>query len=231
MKRRAESEIMNVPAEVDAYAAADFAAVNQAFIDQLIERCSPAIPRPGRLRAIDIGTGPGDMPVRLLTTLRARRDPWGKDVRIVGLDASAPMLEHARKLSAKAGLIEQIEWVRADAKATGLPTGRFDVLFSNSILHHITDVLPFWREVKRLAAPGAKVFLRDLARPADEPAARRIVEIYAGTEPQLVQDEYFRSLLSAYAVDEVRAQLSQAGLDGLTVAMVTDRHLDVWGRL
>ena len=44
-------------------------------------------------------------------------------------------------------------------------------------------------------------------------------------------DEYYRSLLSSYTPEEVRAQLTRAGLVALNVERVTDRHFDVWGRL
>ena len=73
--------------------------------------------------------------------------------------------------------------------------------------------------------------LCDLARPASPEAARVIVERYAADESELPREEYYRSLLNAYTPEEVRSQLDRAGLDGLDVAIVTDRHLDAWGRL
>ena len=38
-------------------------------------------------------------------------------------------------------------------------------------------------------------------------------------------------LLAAYTPEEVREQLDQADLGVLDVAMVSDRHLDIFGRL
>jgi trans-aconitate 2-methyltransferase len=105
------------------------------------------------------------------------------------------------------------------------------VVFSNSILHHINETDRFWAEVKRLARPRATVFLRDLARPATPEAARGIVRRYAGAESALLQQEFYRSLLSAYTAGEVQAQLGRTGLGHLDVAMATDRHWDVFGRL
>jgi hypothetical protein len=105
------------------------------------------------------------------------------------------------------------------------------VVFSNSILHHVTETGAFWAELKRLAAPAAAVLLRDLARPASREEARRIVRQYAGGESALLQEEFYRSLLSAYTADEVRAQLARAGIAALEVETASDRHLDVIGRL
>jgi ubiquinone/menaquinone biosynthesis C-methylase UbiE len=210
---------MDDPAEAQAYGRADFAAVNAAFVDRLLELAGPA----EALTAVDLGTGPGDIPLRL-----ARRRPgW----TITAVDAAEAMIEIARAAAAREGGAERVQFVVADAKATGLAGGAFDVVFSNSILHHITDTAALWAEVRRLGRPGALVFFRDLARPASEPAARAIVDTYAGAESAVLQEEYYRSLLSAYEPPEVRRQLADAGLRGLHVAMVSDRHLDVWGRL
>ena len=88
-----------------------------------------------------------------------------------------------------------------------------------------------WSEIRRVARPGGFIFVRDLARPVDAQAARAIVDRYAGSESALLQAAFYRSLLSAYTPEEVREQVVFAKLAGLRVAMVTDRHLDVWGRL
>lgn len=219
MPRRGEPEAMDDDAEAAAYAEADFAAVNQAFVERLLEVAAPA----DSARAIDLGTGPADIPIRL-----ARARPgW----RITAVDTSQAMLDLAAREIERAGLGAAIDLVLADAKATGLPGGAFDVVFSNSILHHVTDTGAFWAELKRLAAPAAAAFLRDLARPASVAEARRIVRQYAAGESALLQEEFHRSLLSAYTVDEVRAQLVRAGIATLEVEMASDRHLDVFGRL
>ena len=219
MPRQPEPESMDVGEEADAYAAADFAQVNQAVVDRLLEVVGPR----DRACVVDLGTGPADIPIRLMRC----RPGW----HVVAVDASEPMLDHARRMVEQAGLGHAIQLVLADAKATGLADRSFDIVLSNSILHHITDVDRFWAEVKRLARSGAPVLLRDLARPHDAAAARRIVDRYAADETPLLREEYCRSLLSSYTVDEVRAQLDRGGLPCLDVAMVTDRHLDVFGRM
>lgn len=217
--RMPEPEVMDLVDEAQAYADADFTEVNQAFVDRLVEVVGD---RPGR-RVVDLGTGPGEIP---LLAARARSD-W----HITAVDFSQPMLDLAARAAREASLADRVMFVCGDAKATGLPGGAFDVVFSNSILHHITETDRLWAEVCRLAAPGATVFFRDLARPDSEARARRIVQTYAAEESDLLQEEFFRSLLSAYTVEEVRDQLSRAGLAGLTVSMVTDRHLDVSGQV
>jgi len=210
---------MNLNDEVDAYAAADFAAVNQAFVDRLLQLAGTE----PSLKLIDFGTGPADIPIRISLA----RPAW----HITAVDASAPMLQVARESIRKARFTQKIDLVLADAKKSKMPAAAFDCVISNSILHHVSDTSQFWTEIKRVAKPGAWILLRDLARPDSESRARDIVAQNAATETALLQEEFFRSLLAAYTPDEIRAQLNAAGLPTLQVAMASDRHVDVFGRL
>ncbi len=219
MQRTPEPEYMDLATEAEAYALADFSEVNDRFVERLLALAG------GResARAVDLGTGPGDIPIRLVRA----RPGW----TVVGVDGAPAMLDHARQAAREAGLQDKIEYVLADAKATSLDDGGFDVVFSNSIIHHINETRPLWSEVERLGKPGAVVLLRDLARPESESGAREIVEQYASGESALLQEEFYRSLLAAYTPEEIRAQLDDAGLSMLRVEMVSDRHLDVFGCL
>ena len=210
---------MDILAEAKAYAETDFSDVNQRSVERLVELAGPR----EKAEALDLGTGPGDIPVRLI-----RLHPqW----RVTAVDASGPMLDFARRLVQRVGMVASIKLIQADAKRTGLPAHSFDVIFSNSLLHHLNDPVSLWAEIRRLARPNAVILLRDLARPASPEAAREIVNKYTADASVLLQEEYYRSLLASYTPDEVRAQLQQAGLSSLQVAMVSDRHLDVFGHL
>ena len=219
MDRKAEAELMNLPAEVDAYVQGDFAAVNQAFAERLVELAGPR----ESAKCIDLGTGPADIPLRVARL----RPQW----TIAAVDASAPMLEAAARAVRAAKLEHAVDLVLADAKDTKLPAASYDIVFSNSILHHVSSPGSFWKEVRRLAKPNALIFIRDLARPESDSAARAIVKKHAGAESALLQQEFYNSLLSAYTVAEVEAQLKDAGFSfgALTVKMCSDRHLDVFG--
>jgi len=217
MERSPEPELMDLADEVRAYAQADFAAVNQRFVERLCELTG------GRLNAaaVDLGCGPGDIAIRA-----AKAQPmW----HITAIDASKPMLDWAANAAQSAGVADRIVWTIGDAKSLPLATGGFDVIFSNSLLHHITDAEAMWREVKRIAKPGAQIFFRDLYRPASQVVARRIVATHAATATKLLQEEFYRSLLSAYSAVEIRSQLAQADLYGFSVNEINDRHIDIIG--
>jgi ubiquinone/menaquinone biosynthesis C-methylase UbiE len=219
MPRQPEPESMDLTEEARAYAEADFAEVNQAFVDRLMELAGPL----QAARAVDLGTGPADIPIRVVRA----RPGW----HVTAVDASPAMIEIARKAVRQAGLEGAIDLALADAKRMALPNASYDVVFSNSILHHITDTDTFWSEVRRIGRSRAVVFLRDLFRPQTPRAARAIVAEHAGQESALLQEEFYRSLLSAYTADEIREQLASAGLQPLRVETVTDRHVDIHGRL
>jgi ubiquinone/menaquinone biosynthesis C-methylase UbiE len=172
--------------------------------------------------AMDLGCGPGDIARRVALA----RPGW----RIVAADASRPMLDWAARSFDQAGVGDRVTCRLVDAKHVDLPDDSFDILFSNSLLHHLTGAVSMWREVGRLTRPGGLIFFRDLYRPADAAAARAIVEQHAGGQSELLKDEFYRSLLSAYTPDEIRHQLAAASLPELTVQTVTDRHIDIAGR-
>ena len=219
MQRKLEPELMDLPAEALAYAAADFSQVNQAFVERLLDLSRRTQP----IRALDLGTGPADIPIQIA----AARPTW----RITAVDGSPAMIALARRAIDAAGAGDSITLCLADAKHTNLPPRSFDVVFSNSLLHHLPDPAGFWQEIARLAAPGALIFVRDLMRPASEVAARGVVELYASGESALLQEEFYRSLLAAFRPDEVRLQVNAAGLYALQVHPITDRHLDISGNL
>jgi ubiquinone/menaquinone biosynthesis C-methylase UbiE len=219
MHRQPEPELMDQHAEALAYAAADFSSVNAAFVDRLFDLTWGMSDAPAR--CVDLGTGPADISIRVATA----RPMWHVDA----VDAAETMINLARVAVVRA-VVRNVRLHLADAKATGLAPG-YDAIFSNSLLHHLPDPQPMWTEIRRLARPGTIVFIRDLLRPQTYDLAEEMVEQYAGRESATLQQEYFRSLLSAFTPGEIRQQLESAGLGELEIRQSTDRHIDVSGVL
>jgi len=209
------------PAQAQAYAEADFSASNRLFVD-LFQRLHPT---PFAGHALDLGCGPGDIPIRL-----ARACPAA---RIDAVDGADAMLVLARAAAATdADLARRIRWVCARIPSpAAAPAGRYDAVLSNSLLHHLADPLDLWSAVRESARPGAAVLVMDLARPADAATVERLLALHAAGAPGLLVQDFRASLHAAYRVEEVSEQLAAVGLDGLEVTMVSDRHLAVSGRL
>lgn len=211
---------MDDPAQASAYARADFADVNRVFVERFLARFPDV--QDGTI--LDLGCGPCDIPVRL-----ARAVPG---CRVVAVDASGPMLDQARSVVKSNDLAGRIDLVRARVPSLCVRPGKtFDALVSNSLLHHLPDPEDFWESVKRVVRPGGPVLVMDLARPESEERAREIVRSAAAGEEAILKRDFFRSLLAAFTPGEVAAQLERAGLGHLEVAMVSDRHWAVAGRI
>jgi hypothetical protein len=105
-----------------------------------------------------------------------------------------------------------------------LPSKHYDVIISNSLLHHLTDPQALWTTILQHSKVGTQVFIVDLYRPATREMARQIVETYSGEEPEVLKTDFFNSLPA-----EVEAQLADAGLSHFTVQTISDRHLAVLG--
>jgi len=219
LTRTPEPELMDSPAQVAAYAGADFADSNQQFVDHLSRRF---VPRPERGRLIDLGCGPGDICIRL-----ARAMPqW----RIEGADAGANMLVNAGRAVANAGLADRVALRLARLPDPALERAAFDCVVSNSLLHHLPDPAILWSAIRDLAAPGAWIQVMDLCRPDSASQAAELVELHAADEPEVLRIDFSNSLHAAWRVGEVRAQLARAGLD-LVCRQVSDRHWLVDGRM
>jgi ubiquinone/menaquinone biosynthesis C-methylase UbiE len=219
MERVPEPELMEGEAQADAYARADFDHPNTLFCD-VVTRLSSGL---REARAVDLGCGPADIPVRL-----AQRHP---DWRIDAVDGSAAMLAHADRAIDGAGLRARIRLHRARLPGVALPDHGFDLVISNSLLHHLHQPVALWREIARLGRPGATVAVMDLVRPADAETARAIVARHAAGEPDVLREDFYRSLLAAFTQEEVRAQLDAAGLGSLAIDAISDRHMLVAGTL
>ena len=59
--------------------------------------------------------------------------------------------------------------------------------------------------------------------------ADALTQLHAKNEPAILQQDLNNSLHAADTTEEVEAQLHEAGLEGLKVEVVSDRHLIIFG--
>lgn len=211
---------MDAAEQAAAYAQADFSVSHQFLVDQ-IRMHLPGLPATARV--LDLGCGPADVTVRF-----ARAFPgW----QIDGVDGAPAMLELGRAHVAAAGLAARVCLHQVVVPSDPLPGGAYQVILSNSLLHHLHRPQVMWQAVRAAVAPGAAVYVTDLRRPADEGSLRQLVDTYSTPEPAVLRRDFEASLRAAFTVQEVRAQLVLAGLPELAVTALTDRHLAVFGCL
>jgi 2-polyprenyl-3-methyl-5-hydroxy-6-metoxy-1,4-benzoquinol methylase len=218
MDRILEPELMEDPAQVRAYAAADFSQENQGFVDRFREY----FPDFSEGHVLDLGCGPGDIPIRFAQAFPS--------CRITGVDASEPMIGLAGVAVKQAGLADRITFSCERFQAVSLVEPA-DAAVSNSLLHHVPNPLQFWYRLRQLVKPGSPVFVMDLLRPDSPEEAQAIVDRYAAKEPEILRRDFYRSLLASFTEDEVAAQLAEMNLSRLIVDVVDDRHWVVSGIL
>lgn len=207
---------MDDPEQALVYARADFEEENQGFIDRFREY----FPEFTEGHVLDLGCGPGDIPVRFARALPS--------CRITGVDASEPMIGLAGVAVKQAGLADRITFRCERFQAVSLVEPA-DAAVSNSLLHHVPNPLQFWYRLRQLVKPGSPVLVMDLLRPDSPEEAQAIVDRYAAKEQEILRRDFYRSLLASFTEDEVAAQLAEMNLSRLIVDVPDDRHWVVGG--
>jgi len=209
MQRVLEPEVMDTWEEAVEYDAMDFTEVNAAFAQRAIELGPPS----GLV--LDAGTGTARIPILICQ----QRPLW----QAIAIDLSQNMLLVGAENVEQAGLQSQIrlEWV--DVKQLPYPK-QFDMVISNSLIHHLPDPLPFFLGLQRVLKPNSAILFRDLIRPSETAALNALVAGIGAEYNKRQQQLFHDSLQAALTLDEVKALLQQAGLEGVTVYQSSDRH-------
>lgn len=210
MDRILEPEVMDTWLEATAYDAMDVVAVNTGFAVDAIAL------DPDAIKVLDIGTGTARIPI-----LMCQQRP---QYLITGIDLAQSMLIIGQRNVAAAQLTQRIKLERVDSKRMPYPDLEFDMLVSNSLVHHLPDPLSFFGEVKRIIKPGGAMLIRDLIRPENDQIVNELVaKIGADYDPhqqQLFQD----SLKAGLTLAEVQELIDRVGLIQVKLAQSSDLH-------
>jgi ubiquinone/menaquinone biosynthesis C-methylase UbiE len=209
--RTLEPETMDDVREVQEYQAMDHQEVNERFVDDLISS-GPVGPR-----VVDLGCGTAAIPVILCQ----KRD----DVEVLGVDASIAMLEAARIEIELGGVQGRVHLEHADCKElAGYQSGMADTVISNTVLHHLAEPGQMLAQAIRILAPGGRLFIRDLVRPADADAVEQLVSKHAGSASDFAQQLLRQSLHASLTVSEAADILTDLGVEAALPRLSSDRH-------
>lgn len=205
LPRVPEPEVMDDSGEVEAYSSAAAQAYLDAVDDTFIEHALRLLKGCERGRALDIGTGPGQIVLKLARRLTR----W----KFVGVDRSPGMIAQAQAnlASASGGLTGRVEFQVADGNRLGFPEKSFDFVMCNSVLHHLSEPRNLLAEIARLVKPTGAVLLRDLRRPGRLKFPFHVRwhgRNYSGEMLRLYRD----SVRAAYTVPELQRLLDSSAL-------------------
>lgn len=222
MKRIPEPELMDDPQHVATYTGPYLDNGYWLFI-QRFRKYFPSL-APGAA-ILDLGCGPAAIPLRL-----AKLFPR---CEIHGVDGSVHMLESGREAVLREGLEDRVRLFHGILPDDiPLTRERYEVIISNSFLHHLADPMVLWDGVRKYGLPRAAVLIVDLLRPADEQSAESVVDSYVPGAPPMLRQDMLLSLQAAYNLDEVSAQLQRANLaESLTLAMASPFQFAAYGYL
>jgi ubiquinone/menaquinone biosynthesis C-methylase UbiE len=210
MDRILEPEVMDTWLETTAYDAMDFVAVNTAFATDAIEL------DPHAIKILDIGTGTARIPI-----LMCQQRP---QYLITAIDLAQSMSIVGQRNIDEAGLNQRIRLELVDAKRMPYPDLEFDMLISNSLVHHLPEPLSFFQEIKRLVRPGGAMLIRDLIRPTSDAIVDQLVVKFGGEYDAHQQQLFSDSLKAALTLAEVQALIDRVGLGQVKLTQSSDLH-------
>jgi len=212
LQRVLEPEVMDTEEDAREYDAMDHSEPNEAFVERLIELGA-------RGRMLDIGTGPGHIPIMICER--------SADAFVVGVDLAEHMLARAMQRRLASPHADRIDFHVADAKGLAFADESFDVVFSNTILHHIPDPRDLLAGAKRMLKPDGVLLIRDLYRPATLGGLALLVETHAGKATPYQRKLFSNSLNAALTPDELRSMARDVGLERFEVTVDSDRHMSL----
>jgi ubiquinone/menaquinone biosynthesis C-methylase UbiE len=127
------------------------------FLHGLYERVAADVAAAGLhdgARVLDVGTGPGRVPLAIARALPG--------LRVGGLDQSAEMIAQARRNATEAGLEDVVPFTVGDVADLPYPDASFDLIVSTMSQHHWPDPAAGLRELRRVLRPGGQVWVYDL---------------------------------------------------------------------
>ena len=224
IKRKLEPEVMDSAEDATQYNDMDHSRVNQQFVDELLTFLGTNENFAARLDddegelidVLDVGTGTAQIPVTLCDQHLG--------FRVMAVDMAVNMLDLAVYNVQASTSFDRIQLDHVDAKDLGYEDDMFDVVMSNSIVHHIHSPNQCVSEMLRVLKPGGAIFVRDLMRPADTETLESLVQTYAGEETEYCQQLFHQSLHAALTLDEIRKVVADCGGDPDGVVATSDRH-------
>lgn len=160
--------------------------------------------RPGEV-VLDLGSGGG-----LDAFLAAQR--VGPEGYVYGVDATAAMIDLARRNAARAG-VENVEFLPGDLEDLPLPDDSVDVILSNCVVNLTPDKSRALHEAVRVLRPGGRLAISDIVIDPDlsgftlSPAEIRQAVDWAGCAAGALTRAEWERFLAEAGFSEIRIEV------------------------
>lgn len=211
LERELEPEIMDTDEDALEYDSIPNDIVNITFMNEVLDQ-APA----NASNIVDLGCGPAHIPILLALK--------NKEYAIHAVELAGSMISVAKINISKANLADRIALKQADIKYTSLPSNQFDIVLSNSVVHHVHQPVKIFSEAIRLASANSLIYFKDLLRPNSLHELESLVKRYASDVNSYQRQLFRQSLHASLTLDEVMACAEEACLKNAVVKQTSDRH-------
>ena len=231
MERIPEPELMEEKEQVISYDKADFSKGEVKLINQInhyLLRKNISLGEKDLI--VDLGCGPGNISEKLALK-------WPK-TEVVGIDGSKEMIsraEYNKNISTNEKKLKNLRYICSDIKDIKsnnyLLKKRINLLVSNSLIHHITNLEDFFNTIRSLSSNITVNFHKDLKRPSDEKSALALKAQCSTKYNEILTNDYYASLRASYTFKELKNFTLKNGLSSLDVFEDGDKYLIVYGNV
>jgi ubiquinone/menaquinone biosynthesis C-methylase UbiE len=190
--------------------AAAMGKLQDARVAETRERLERLLTLTGTERALDVGTGAGELAIAIAPLVGA----------VVGIDIVPAILEEARKRAP-----ENVELLEGDATALPFGAAEFDLVLSARTLHHVPRPELVLAEMTRVLRPGGTMLVVDQLAPVDPLAAIELSRFERARDPsttRILADVDLRGLFDVNSLVLRRSEVTESNRN-------LDDYLDLAG--
>jgi len=180
-------------AELFEHLAADWDKIGVDFQTGQARQRAAACLLPRGLAIADLGCGTGYL----------ARGLAGLVSKVICVDRSRAMLAQARKRLAKECPDAQVELRRGELDALPLAAGEVDGVVAGMVLHHLPELAPALREMRRVLKPRAPLVVLELEPHSEDWMREELGDLHLGLEPASIVTALRRAGFQEIAVEPV----------------------------
>ena len=157
-------------------------------------------------RAIDVGTGPGVIPIFMTKAIPG--------IRFKGIDLSPIMVDLGRRNARDEGVADRIEFEVGSAYSLPVEDRSLDLVLCINTLHHLESPVNFFNEVARSLKEGGAFVIVDFHRDASSVLIdflNLLWKVFFGRHPK-AKKGFLESVQSSYTIEECREFLKRSRL-------------------